>query len=75
MVSLCVIGQTGAVKRRINENEQQKSHASQNGIILYTVSVPCNKTFPSDDDRLTSSETTSHSQIALGKYIVHSTAL
>ena len=70
MVSLCLIG---GVTRRKSEKEQ-KSHQKPYGI-MYTVSVLCNKKFPSDDDRLTSSETTSHSQIALCKYILHSTAL
>ena len=73
MVSLCVIEERGDVRRRKGEKEQE-SHPNKNGI-MYTVSVLCNKNFPSDDDRITSSGTTSHSQIALGKFIVHSTTL
>ena len=73
MVSLCVIGQRGGVRKRKGEKEQE-SHPNQNGI-MHTVSVLCNKHFPSDDDKMTSSGTTSHSPIALCKYIVHSTAL
>ena len=45
---MCVIGQRGGVRRR-NGEKKRKSHASQNGK-MYTVSVLCNKNFPSDDD-------------------------
>ena len=63
MESLCIIGKRGGARR-----SKSRKHASQNGI-MYTVSVLCNKNFPSDDDRITSSETTSDSQIAIGKCV------
>ena len=72
MVSLCVVGQRGDVRNRQTVKEQE-SHQNQNGTYVY-VPLLCNiysYNFLSDDDRITSSDTTSHSQSALSKCVAH----